>query len=157
DPFTFNPQAPTQGSSAVREIFGELLIPVIKDVPFIQNLNVDIAARYSDYVLSGGTNTYKGDIDWEVISGFRLRGGYERAVRAPAVNELFSGNSTYYANRTASSSGAGDPCDTRLRGTNAALLALCAAQGLPAAILPAYSTNDNQVPSISFGDPTLRP
>src|SRR6185437_16940176 len=76
-------------------------------------------------------------------------------------NELFSGNSTYYANRTASSNGAGDPCDVRLRGTNPQLLALCLATGLPGTattgIAPAYQTNDNQVPSISFGDPTLRP
>jgi outer membrane receptor protein involved in Fe transport len=160
DPFTFNPQAPTQGSSAVREVFGELLIPVIKDVPFFQSVNVDIAARYSDYVLSGGTNTYKGDIDWEVMNGFRLRGGYERAIRAPSVNELFSGNSTYYANRTVQAStppGAGDPCDIRLRGGNSQLLALCEATGLPTAISPTYQTNDNQVPSIASGSTTLRP
>ena len=132
DPFTFNPQAPTQGSSAVREVFGELLIPVIKDVPFFQSVNVDIAARYSDYVLSGGTNTYKGDVDWAVIDGWRLRGGYERAIRAPSVNELFAGNSTYYANRTVqNSSGAGDPCDIRLptrTGPNGAQVA-CALHG----------------------------
>jgi outer membrane receptor protein involved in Fe transport len=157
DPFTFNPQAPTQGSSAVREVFGELLIPVVKDIPFFQSVNVDIAARYSDYVLSGGTNTYKGDVDWAVIDGFRLRGGYERAIRAPSVNELFSGNSTYYANRTAQTGGAGDPCDARLRGGNAQLLALCQATGLPAAIAPTYQTNDNQVPSIASGSTALRP
>jgi iron complex outermembrane receptor protein len=155
DPFTFNPQAPTAGSSAVREVFGEALIPIIKDVPFFQSVNLDIAARYSDYVLSGGTNTYKGDIDWEVMNGFRLRGGYERAVRAPSVNELFSGNSTYYANRTPQASGAGDPCDTRLRGTNPGVAALCASEGLP--LGNSYSTNDNQVPAISSGSTALRP
>lgn len=162
DPFTFNPQAPTQGASAVREVFGELLIPVIKDVPFFQSVNVDIAARYSDYVLSGGTNTYKGDVDWAVIDGWRLRGGYERAIRAPSVNELFAGNSTYYANRTVqNSSGAGDPCDIRLptrTGPNGAqVAALCTAEGLPAGLLNTYATNDNQVPAIASGSTTLRP
>ncbi len=162
DPFTFNPQAPTQGASAVREAFGELLIPVIKDVPFFQSVNVDIAARYSDYVLSGGTNTYKGDVDWAVMNGWRLRGGYERAIRAPSVNELFAGNSTYYANRTVqNASGAGDPCDIRLptrSGPNgAAVAALCLAEGLPAGLLNTYATNDNQVPAIASGSTTLRP
>jgi len=160
DPFTFNPQAPTSGSSAVREVFGELLIPVIKDEPFFQSVNVDIAARYSDYVLSGGTNTYKGDVDWAVTEGFRLRGGYERAIRAPSVNELFSGNSTYYANRTIQAStppGASDPCDVRLRGSNAQLLALCLATGLPQNIAGTYQSNDNQVPSINSGNIALRP
>jgi outer membrane receptor protein involved in Fe transport len=160
DPFTFNPQAPTRGASAVREIFGELLIPVVKDLPFFQSVNVDIAARYSDYVLSGGTNTYKGDVDWAVMDGLRFRGGYERAVRAPSVNELFSGNSTYYANRTVQAStppGAGDPCDIRLRGGNTALRALCASTGLGGGLLDSYQTNDNQVPSINSGNTALRP
>ncbi|MBS0280185.1 MAG: TonB-dependent receptor [Proteobacteria bacterium] len=160
DPFTFNPQAPTRGASAVREIFGEALIPVVKDIPFFQSVNVDLAARYSDYVLSGGTNTYKGDVDWAVMDGLRFRGGYERAIRAPSVNELFSGNSTYYANRTVQAStppGAGDPCDVRLRAGNAQLLALCQATGLTAAIAPTYQTNDNQVPSINSGNTELRP
>ncbi|MES2254987.1 MAG: TonB-dependent receptor [Pseudomonadota bacterium] len=161
DPFTFNPQAPTSGASAVREVFGEALIPIIKDVPFFQSVNLDIAARYSDYVLSGGTNTYKGDIDWAVMDGLRFRGGYERAVRAPSVNELFSGNSTYYANRTVQAGGAGDPCDVRLRGSNPQLLALCLATGLPGTattgIASTYQTNDNQVPSINSGNTALRP
>lgn len=162
DPFTFNPQAPTQGSSAVREVFGELLIPVVKDLPFFQSVNVDIAARYSDYVLSGGTNTYKGDVDWAVIDGWRLRGGYERAIRAPSVNELFAGNSTYYANRTVqNSTGAGDPCDIRLptrTGPNgAAVRALCLAEGLPSGLVDTYATNDNQVPAIASGSTALRP
>jgi iron complex outermembrane receptor protein len=162
DPFTFNPQAPTRGSSSVKEFFGELLIPVIKDTPFFQSVNVDIAARYSDYELSGGTNTYKGDVDWAVTDTWRLRGGYERAIRAPSVNELFSGASTYYANRTVqNSTGAGDPCDIRLptrTGPNgAAVRALCLAQGLPPGIIDTYATNDNQVPAIKTGSTLLRP
>jgi outer membrane receptor protein involved in Fe transport len=162
DPFTFNPQAPTSGSSSVKEFFGELLVPIIKDVPFFQSVNLDIAARYSDYELSGGTNTYKGDIDWAVTDTWRLRGGYERAIRAPSVNELFSGASTYYANRTVqNSSGASDPCDVRLptrTGANAAAIrALCLAQGLPPGIIDTYASNDNQVPAIKTGSTLLRP
>ena len=162
DAFTFNPQTPTSGSSAVREVFGELLIPVVKDIPFFQAVNLDVAYRYSDYVLSGGTNTYKADIDWSVTDSVRLRGGYERAIRAPSVNELFLGGSTYYADRTIlSANGASDPCDVRLPyrsgAHGAAVTALCAAQGLPTAILPNYATNDFQIPAIASGSTTLRP
>jgi iron complex outermembrane receptor protein len=162
DPFTYNPQTPTQGASTAREVFGELLIPVIKDVPFFESVNVDIAYRYSDYVQSGGTNTYKADVDWAVMDGFRLRGGYQRAIRAPSVSELYSGNSTYYANiSTLASNGASDPCDVRLpyvTGANgAAVQALCAAQGLPSAIAPTYTNNDSQIPAIAVGNPALKP
>ena len=75
---------------------------------------MDIAARYSDYVLSGGSPTYKADIDWAVTDGFRLRGGYERAIRAPAVSELFSGQSTQYQNLATISGTLSDPCDVTL-------------------------------------------
>ncbi|HKD48117.1 MAG TPA: TonB-dependent receptor [Rhizomicrobium sp.] len=163
DPFTYNPQTPTKGSSPVRELFGESLIPVIKDRPMFQSVDLDIAARYSDYALSGETATYKGDLNWSVIDGLRLRGGYERAIRAPSVSELFSGNSTYYANISVLSvaNTASDPCDVRLpyvNGPNGAQVqALCAAQGLPAAIAPTYTNNNSQIPAIAEGNPNLKP
>ena len=162
DPFTYNPQTPTKGASPVREAFGELLIPVVKDEPFFQSVNVDIAARYSDYVLSGGAPAYKGDIDWAVTDGFRLRGGYERAIRAPAVSELFSGNSTYYATISSlNAAGASDPCDVGLpyvTGANGAQIkALCAAQGLPSAVAPTYTNSDAQVAAIAKGNTALKP
>ncbi len=161
DPFTYNTQTPTKGSSPVKEVFGELLIPVVKDVPFFESVTVDIAARYSDYDLSGGSPTYKGDIDWAVTDGFRLRGGYERAIRAPAVSELFSGQSTQYQNLATITGTLSDPCDVTLpyvNGPNGAQIkALCAAQGLPAAIAPTYTNNNPQVPVVVQGNTALKP
>jgi iron complex outermembrane recepter protein len=161
DPFTYNTQTPTNGASPVKEVFGEALIPVIKDVPFFQSVNVDLAARYSDYDLTGGSATYKGDIDWAVRDGFRLRGGYERAIRAPAVSELFSGNSTQYQSLTSITGTLSDPCDVTLpyvNGANGAQIkALCAAQGLPASIAPTYTNNNPQVPVVVSGNTALKP
>ena len=163
DPFTFNPQAPAKGASGVNEFFGEMLVPIVKDMPLMKSVQLDMAARYSNYDLSGGTNSYKADLDWALIDSLRIRGGYERAVRAPSVNELFAGDSTSYQNRTVQTSipaGAGDPCDNRLRPAgNAGYNALCLSQGFGGsqAVLNAYSTNDNQVPAIASGNLTLKP
>ena len=161
DPFTYNTQTPTKGSSPVKEVFGELLIPVVKDIPFFESVNVDIAGRYSDYDLSGGSPTYKADIDWAVTDGFRLRGGYERAIRAPAVSELFSGQSTQYQNLATISGTLSDPCDVTLpyvNGPNGAQIrALCAAQGMPAALANTYTNNNPQVPVVVQGNTALRP
>ena len=164
DPFTYNTQTPTKGSSPVKEVFGELLIPVVKDIPFAESVNVDIAARYSDYDLSGGSPTYKGDIDWAVTDGFRLRGGYERAIRAPAVSELFSGNSTQYQNLATITGTLSDPCDVTLpyvNGPNGAQIrALCAAQGLPEGpgqLGTTYTNNNPQVPVVQSGNTALKP
>lgn len=146
----------------MREVFGELLVPVVKDMPFMESVNLDVAGRYSDYVLSGGTAAYKGDIDWAVIDGFRLRGGYERAIRAPAVSELFSGNSTYYATISSlNSAGASDPCDVGLpyiHGANGAQInALCAAQGMPSSVAGTYTNSDPQVAAVAKGNTALKP
>ncbi|MES2292318.1 MAG: TonB-dependent receptor [Pseudomonadota bacterium] len=161
DPFTYNTQTPTKGSSPVKEVFGELLIPVVKDVPFFENVTADIAARYSDYDLSGGSPTYKGDIDWAVTDGFRLRGGYERAIRAPAVSELFSGQSTQYQNLATITGTLSDPCDVTLpyvNGANGAQIkALCAAQGMPASLASTYTNNNPQTPVVQSGNTALRP
>jgi len=78
------------GSYTVAEIFGEANIPLVTDVTGFQNLVLDLAYRYSDYSTAGGTSTYRVGLDWQPIDMLRVRTGYNRAVRAPNVVELFS-------------------------------------------------------------------
>ena len=106
------------GNDDVKEVFGELLVPIIHDTPLIQEFNVDLAARYSSYNSIGGFGTYKADFDWKVAEPLRLRGGYSRAARAPSLGELFGAQTTAsvqignpVVNGVALSSG--DPCDIR--------------------------------------------
>ncbi len=79
-----------EGYVSVKEVFGELLIPVIRDVPLIQQFNVELGGRYSDYNTAGGVKTFKVLGDWSVNDWLRFRGGYQRANRAPNVYELFA-------------------------------------------------------------------
>ncbi|WP_156467036.1 TonB-dependent receptor domain-containing protein, partial [Phenylobacterium sp. CCH9-H3] len=76
---------PVNGSFDVYEMFAESRIPLVQDVAFAKNLTLELAFRYSDYSTIGTTETYKIAGDWEPIDGLRLRGGYNRAVRAPHV------------------------------------------------------------------------
>ncbi|MEH3105774.1 MAG: TonB-dependent receptor [Sphingomonas fennica] len=80
---------PVVGSNTVKEAYGELLIPLIHDTPLIRQLELSVAYRYSDYNRSGGAEAYKADLSWQVFEPLRLRGGYQRAVRAPNVIEQF--------------------------------------------------------------------
>jgi len=80
---------PVSGSNNVKEVFGEVLLPLLKDLPGIQALELDIGYRFSDYNHAGGNNTYKADINWTIASPVRVRAGYQRAVRAPNVVEQF--------------------------------------------------------------------
>ncbi len=98
------PSGNSGGSITVREVYGELLVPIIKD-SFIKALNLELGARYSDYSTTGSTTTYKALADIEVNDWFRLRGGFNRAVRAPNVAELYLA-----PQQTFVFSAGGDPC-----------------------------------------------
>lgn len=78
------------GVTDVKEIYAELSIPVIKDLPFVKSFEIDPAVRYSKYNTTGGTETYKFLADWLVNDWIRLRGGWQVATRSPNVTELFT-------------------------------------------------------------------
>jgi outer membrane receptor protein involved in Fe transport len=78
------------GEYSVDEIFVEGNVPLLADLPAIQNLTLDLAYRYSDYDTGYDTDTYRFGVDWAPIDPLRIRAGYNRAVRAPSVTELFS-------------------------------------------------------------------
>ena len=72
----------------VKEAYGELQVPILKDVPFFEELTLSGAARVAHY--QGGTGTvwsYNAGGDWAPIRDIRFRGNYSRAVRAPNVSE----------------------------------------------------------------------
>ncbi|MDE2183069.1 MAG: TonB-dependent receptor [Alphaproteobacteria bacterium] len=76
------------GATHVAEGYAEARIPVFEDMPFAQAASLDMSYRYSAYDRIS-TNTYGISADWQVINDFRLRGSYERAVRAPNVVDEF--------------------------------------------------------------------
>jgi len=99
------PSADSYGYYDAREVYGELLIPVLSDLPFIQSLSLEIGGRMSDYSTTGTSYTYKALGDWEVNDWLRFRGGYNRAERSPNIGELYlASQETFGVNY------AGDPC-----------------------------------------------
>ena len=94
---------PVDGSVKVDDLFTEIRIPLLNDLPFAAQLSIDGAYRYSDYdTLS--TDTYKIGLDWAPIDDVRFRGSFQRAVRAANIVELFSAQSFNLFDI------AGDPC-----------------------------------------------
>jgi iron complex outermembrane recepter protein len=147
DVLGFNAGQPTSGSYDVKEVFGELRVPIIED-GFIHRLELNGAARYSDYSLDavGGSWTYTGGVDFAPIRDLRFRAQYARAVRAPNVQDLFGGQSTGFPQAT-------DPCSDR--GTAAsrteALRQFCIAAGVPAANVFTRAVQPNQQIQGDFG------
>jgi outer membrane receptor protein involved in Fe transport len=74
----------------VEEGFGEVRLPIVQDMPLAQDLTVSLGYRYSTYNTAGSVESYKYGAEWQPIDDFRLRGSYQRAVRAPNVLESFA-------------------------------------------------------------------
>ena len=82
----------TNGDYNVREIFGELRIPILKDLPGVKSLDFTPGVRYSDYSSFGSTTNAKYGLEYRPYSDLLVRATYTDVFRAPTVNDLFKGN-----------------------------------------------------------------
>ena len=82
---------PLDGSYNVKEGFFEVGVPLLNQVPMAYLLDLNGAVRRTDYSTSGGVTTWKAGLNYEPIADLRIRGTVSRDIRAPNVNELFSG------------------------------------------------------------------
>jgi iron complex outermembrane receptor protein len=139
------PAQATKGSFDVNELYGELSIPVLKDVPVFRLLEGSFAARYSDYSTSGSRTTMKAGVSWKPIDDLRLRGTWAQGFRAPSIGELFGTPSRF-------DGGVIDPCSTDITGTSATVRQNCAAQGVPAG----YVQTNQQLPILTGGNRALK-
>jgi iron complex outermembrane recepter protein len=85
----YNP-APLVGEVKVLEGYGELGIPLLKDLPLIESLDLNLALRATDYSTSGTVYTWKIGPSWQVTDDLRLRMTRSRDIRAPSAEELFA-------------------------------------------------------------------
>lgn len=77
------------GTIRVKEVFNEWMVPLIADLPFAQQVNASLAARWADYSGSGEVWSWKYGVDWTVNDELRLRGTVSRDVRAGSLSERF--------------------------------------------------------------------
>jgi iron complex outermembrane recepter protein len=103
-PTTAQARDPTSGSYDLHEVYGELSLPLLADAPLAQSLEVNLAARYSDYSTVGGKATGKLGVAWRPIEDVLLRTTYSQGFRAPSILELYQG-------QRATNFQAVDPCN----------------------------------------------
>jgi len=85
------PYLPTRGSYDLNEFYGELQVPIFKDLPFARSLDISLAARRSDYSSFGSTTNPKVSLHWQPIEDLLVRGSWGKGFRAPSISELYSG------------------------------------------------------------------
>ncbi|MCJ8190928.1 TonB-dependent receptor domain-containing protein [Sphingomicrobium aestuariivivum] len=141
-------QPPVEGSYNVTDIFGELLVPIISGMTGVERLALELGYRYSDYSTGATTDTYKILAEYQPIDEVKFRGGYNRAVRAPNVVELFGPVQRGLWNGT-------DPCSGA---TPEFTAAQCANTGVTAGqyggITPSPASQYN---GVFGGEPNLQP
>lgn len=79
------------GSLNVKEVFGEIAVPLAREMALAHSLDFNGAVRYADYSTSGGVWSWKGGVTYEPINGLRLRATRSRDVRAANLAELYQG------------------------------------------------------------------
>ena len=139
----------TQGRFDVNEVFAEIEVPLIQNKPFVKELALNAGYRGSDYSnLSKIVSTYKAELSWAPSSDIRLRGSYNRAIRAANVSELFGPQ--FNGNVSAQ-----DPCATA---TPTATFAQCARTGVTQAQYGRITDCPAETCTAQFGgNPALRP
>jgi outer membrane receptor protein involved in Fe transport len=153
----------------VKEAYGEMYFPLLKDLPFAQELSLNLAGRVSDYNNSTGT-VYAYNIQgiYAPIEDLRFRAAYATSVRAPSAGDLFSDQGENFntiadpcgqeninagPNRVANCAAAGVPTTA-----NAAVVSACAASSIPLALNAPWRnclalTSNTSI--LSGGNPTL--
>ncbi|MBS0218158.1 MAG: TonB-dependent receptor [Proteobacteria bacterium] len=120
----------TKGNDKVKEIFGEVEMPLLKGIPAIESLTANVSARAFKYdsVKSGWNNVWKLGLSWQVTPAIRLRATKGTSYRAPGLYELYLGNQTGFVGQTGI-----DPCInwSDPQNTNDHIRANCAAAGIP--------------------------
>lgn len=77
------------GKSNVKEVYGEIDLPLLADLPGIRALGINAAVRATDYNLSGSVTTWKFGGTYEPLPGLRFRVTRSRDIRAPSLSELY--------------------------------------------------------------------
>jgi iron complex outermembrane receptor protein len=105
----------TKGTQTTSEAFGELNLPLLKDITLIKEFTVSLAGRVTNVksvrasdgksFSDNGNFTYKAGANWALTEWFRLRGSYGTSFRAPALFEQFLANETSFPSQRSI-----DPC-----------------------------------------------
>ncbi len=135
----------------VSEGYFETTIPVLQDKPLAHDLTINGGYRYSSYSTGVNAGTFKGGGEWAPTPDVRLRGGFNRAVRAPSIIELYTPLSV-----TNTSVVSEDPCAQGA--AHPASLAACENTGVTAAqYLHIPQCPANQCAVLQGGNTALKP
>ena len=121
----FTSAAVTAGEDTVTELYGEVEVPILRDVAAVQDLTLQLSGRWTEYDTAGDDTVYKAGLNWQVIDQLRFRASFGTSFRAPALFENFLGGQTGFF-------GGSDPCGDWFEGPEGTnVYQNCQGEGLP--------------------------
>jgi len=147
----------THGHYAVREVYAEGLLPLVKDLPFIEYAELGGAVRYAKYSTAGSATSWKINGMWQIFDDLKLRAADSSATRAPNIAELFTPRAQTFPGISSDLCGGG--------ATDPNVIANCAAQiaalgpppvGAPTTPAPTQAQRQG-VGGYTSGNPNLKP
>lgn len=82
------------GKQDIKEVYGEVAVPILRDSAVAKALDLNAAARYVDYSVTGSLWAWKVGGSWTPVDAVRVRGTLSQDIRAPTLYELFQGTSS---------------------------------------------------------------
>jgi len=144
----FNAGKPTEGDFNVKEIYVETIVPILADMPGVEYLGLEAGVRFSDYSTAGSVTSYKIGGEYSPIEDLKFRGLFQRAVRAPNIQELFGGLSNGFPGGT-------DFCNFGPDRSQAEADFCVDVLGVPASVIDTFFQSDSQFEAIFGGNPDL--
>lgn len=140
---------PAIGKYNSKQEYLELFIPILKDLPLVNSLNVDAGVRHNDYSLFGTSTKADFKLEYKPVHDLLVRGTFSQVLRVPTVNDIAASP----ANNSATFN---DPCTalTAAKVTANPNLAL-ACKGVP--LDGTFVEPNGQVTSLNESNPNLRP
>ncbi len=158
--FGFNAIQDTEGQVDVYELYTEVAIPILSELPGAHYLGLEAGYRRSNYSSVGNVDSYKIGGEWAPVEWLRFRAVFNEATRAPSVFELFQNGDQGFPAYT-------DPCRDSAGGGNGTpdlnenaataddvIVAQCTGDGV---VYPGFAANNQQVQAFAFGNPNLSP
>jgi len=133
------------GGETVKEIYGELFIPLLSKQPFAQSLNLTLGSRFSRYESFGGTTNSSAKLEFRPVTDVMLRGTWSQVFRAPTIKDRFGAQQGTFPSFT-------DPCQTAT-GQEPGYAQACA--NIPAN--SGYKQADSQILAYLGGNQDLKP
>lgn len=98
-----------QSTINYNDVYAEMFLPVVSNLGLLHKLDFDLGVRHSDSDITGAATTFKINMDAKLGNSLGVRGGFNRANRAPNLGELFLGEQEYIG----APATFGDPCSVR--------------------------------------------